>query len=166
LVLDEPTNDLDAETLDLLEEVLTDFKGTLFLVSHDREFLNNVVTSTWYLSGDGSVEETPGGWSDWAGRQERKRLEAAKDARVMKTSSTAQLPARPKKKTFKEEKELETLPARIEALETEKTSLHDAMADPDFYKNAGSKVAETTSRLAVLDTELEAAYARWAELEN
>ncbi len=164
LVLDEPTNDLDAETLDLLEEVLTDFKGTLFLVSHDREFLNNVVTSTWYLSGDGTVEETPGGWSDWAERQERKRLDFAKETRANKV--LAQTAVKPVKRTFKEERELEALPLRIEALEGEKTTLHQTMASPDFYKNAGSQVAEVAARLAEIEAELEASFARWAELEH
>ncbi len=162
LVLDEPTNDLDAETLDLLEEVLTDFSGTLFLVSHDREFLDNVVTSTWYLAGDGTVEETPGGWSDWAARQERKRPQA--EVRVGKTASA--VAARPKKRSFKEEKELESLPARIESLEAEKSALHEAMGVPDFYKNAGSKITETTALLESLERDLETAYARWAELES
>jgi ATP-binding cassette subfamily F protein uup len=169
LVLDEPTNDLDAETLDLLEELLTEFTGTLFLVSHDREFLDNVVTSTWYLAGDGRVDETPGGWSDWADRQARLRAEAAataKEAKAASGSVPASSAAKGKKRTFKEERELEALPARIEALEAEKTALHDTMASPDFYKTAGAGVAEVTARLAALDGELEAAYTRWAELEG
>ena len=170
LVLDEPTNDLDAETLDLLEELLTDFTGTLFLVSHDREFLDNVVTSTWSLAGDGTVEETPGGWSDWNDRQIRQRAELAAAARETKVSGLATTPvtpaAKPKKRSFKEERELEALPGRIEALEAEKVLLHDTMADPGFYKNAGTKVAEVTARLTAIDHELEAAYARWSELEG
>ena len=165
LVLDEPTNDLDAETLDLLEELLTDFKGTLFLVSHDREFLDNVVTSTWYLSGDGTVEETPGGWSDWAHRQERKRVEAVKDAKTAKATAAA-AQAKPTKRSFKEMKELETLPLRIEELEAAKAALHEAMANPDFYKNAGPKVQEATAQLAGIEKDLEAAYSRWSELEE
>jgi len=163
LVMDEPTNDLDAETLDLLEEVLTDFKGTLFLVSHDREFLNNVVTSTWYLSGDGTVEETPGGWSDWNDRQNRKRAAATATEKEAKRAASSE--AKPKKRSFKEERELEALPGRIQALEAEKVTLHEAMAAPDFYKTAGAKASETTSRLAAVEAELEATYARWATLE-
>jgi ATP-binding cassette subfamily F protein uup len=167
LVLDEPTNDLDAETLDLLEELLTEFSGTLFLVSHDREFLDNVVTSTWYLAGDGTVDETPGGWSDWADRQARLRSESAALAKEAKGAPAASpLTPKPKKRTFKEERELEALPARIEGLEAEKVNLHDTMASPDFYKTAGSRVAEVTARLAAIDAELEAAYNRWAELEG
>jgi ATP-binding cassette subfamily F protein uup len=166
LVLDEPTNDLDAETLDLLEEVLTEYTGTLFLVSHDREFLDDVVTSTWYLSGDGSVEETPGGWSDWNDRQNRQRAAAASVERETKAAQAAPAEAKPRKRSFKEERELEALPARLEALEAEKTALHDTMADPGFYKNAGPKVAEVTARLEALEKELAAAYHRWDELEN
>jgi len=169
LVLDEPTNDLDAETLDLLEEILNDFTGTLFLVSHDREFLNDVVTSTWYLE-DGTVEETPGGWSDWNDRQLRKRAESASLAREGKGAAPGSpaepATAKPKKRTFKEERELEALPARIEALEAEKASLHDTMASPDFYKTAGAKVTEVSARLASLEVELEKAYHRWGELES
>ena len=167
LVLDEPTNDLDAETLDLLEEVLSDFTGTLFLVSHDREFLDDVVTSTWYMAGDGTVDETPGGWSDWNDRQARQR--AASVAAEKEAKAEAKLPspgAKTKKRTFKEERELEALPGRIEALEAEKVALHDAMAAPDFYKTAGANAAETTARLAALEAELEVAYARWGELEG
>lgn len=164
LVLDEPTNDLDAETLDLLEEVLTDFKGTLFIVSHDREFLNNVVTSTWYLSGDGTVEETPGGWSDWNQRQIRKRAEAIATAKEAKAAAAADPSTKAKKRSFKEERELEALPGRIEALEAEKVKLHDEMAAPDFFKTAGVKANEVTNRLTAIDAELEAAYARWDEL--
>jgi len=168
LVLDEPTNDLDAETLDLLEEVLTEFTGTLFLVSHDRAFLDDVVTSTWSLEGDGTVEETPGGWSDWNDRQNRKRAEAAAAVKEARSAEALPVSAAPKvkKRTFKEERELEALPGRIEALEAEKVGLHDTMAAPDFYKNAGPKVTEVTARLAAIDAELEAALTRWMELEG
>ena len=170
LVLDEPTNDLDAETLDLLEEVLTDYTGTLFLVSHDREFLDDVVTSTWYLSGDGTVDETPGGWSDWNNRQTRLKAAATGAEREAREQDSAAQPGsqavKPKKRTFKEERELEALPARIEALETEKTALHGSMAQADFYKAAGARVTEVTARLVALEAELEAAYSRWGELEG
>jgi ATP-binding cassette subfamily F protein uup len=165
LILDEPTNDLDAETLDLLEELLTEFSGTLFLVSHDREFLDNVVTSTWYLAGDGTVEETPGGWSDWAARHDRERAGTAKESKEA-SARTETAPSRPKKRSFKDERELEVLPGRIEALELEKASLHSTMADPNFYRDAGTRVKETSERLVALDQELEAAYARWADLES
>ncbi|HTH13712.1 MAG TPA: ABC transporter ATP-binding protein, partial [Spirochaetia bacterium] len=165
---DEPTNDLDAETLDLLEELLTEFSGTLFLVSHDREFLDNVVTSTWYLAGDGTVDETPGGWSDWADRQARLKSESAALAKEAKAApgSVPPAPPKPKKRSFKDERELEALPGKIEALEAEKANLHETMASPDFYKTAGSRVTEVTNRLTALEVELEAAYTRWAELEE
>jgi len=164
LMFDEPTNDLDAETLDLLEELLSEFGGTVFLVSHDREFLDNVVTSTWFLSEDGTVVETPGGWSDWEARRAREKAAAASAEKSPAVSTPSAVPAK-KKRTFKEERELEALPARIETLETAIAALHEAMAAPDFYKN-GAKVPESTAKLAALESERDAAYRRWDELEN
>jgi ATP-binding cassette subfamily F protein uup len=163
LMFDEPTNDLDAETLDLLEELLSEFGGTIFLVSHDREFLDNVVTSTWFMSEDGTVVETPGGWSDWDARRLREKT-VKPAAPEKKPQSVTTLPAK-KKRSFAETKELETLPARIEGLEAEIEALHAAMAAPDFYKN-GALVPETTAKLARLEKERDAAYRRWEELEG
>ncbi|MHB8845069.1 MAG: ATP-binding cassette domain-containing protein [Nitrospirota bacterium] len=166
LVLDEPTNDLDIETLDLLEELLMDYNGTVLLVSHDRAFINNVVTSTLVLAGDGAVSEYVGGYDDWQ-RQSRQRTDApAVTARLEEKKE----PARPaagkqRKLTFKEQKELEDLPKRIEELEAELQKLHATMADPAFYRESGNKVASTTTRLENAEKELAVVYKRWEELE-
>jgi len=163
LVLDEPTNDLDSETLDLLEELLLDFSGTLLLVSHDREFLNNVVTSTLAFEGDGTVREYVGGYDDWLRQRPQPAAEPVAVKAVEKVRNRTE---KPRKLSFKEERELEALPEKIAALEDEQTTLHAQLADPDFYKNAGAGVAEINSRLAAIDEELEAAFARWEELEG
>jgi ATP-binding cassette subfamily F protein uup len=167
LVLDEPTNDLDAETLDLLEELLMEYAGTLLLVSHDREFLNNVVTSTLVLGGDGSVREYVGGYDDWL-RQAATESAAATTAVSARPLPEKAKPARerPRKLTFKEERELEALPERIAALEEEQGQLHATLADPDFYRTAGAEVARLNGRLAALETELATVYERWEELED
>jgi ATP-binding cassette subfamily F protein uup len=158
LVLDEPTNDLDLETLELLEEILVEFEGTLLMVSHDREFLDNVTTSTLALEGDGVVTETVGGYSDWE--------------RVSRASRTAEKPARkapkekpkttkPRKLTYKEQKELEALPGRIEELEAEQADIHTQLGDPKLYQESGNQVAELKARLEAIAAELTAGYARW-----
>jgi ATP-binding cassette subfamily F protein uup len=162
LVLDEPTNDLDMETLDLLEEFLLNYPGTVLLVSHDRAFLNNVVTSTLALEGDGVVKEYVGGYDDWL-RQSQVPLQPQKA--TPKKPATKQKSERPRKLSFKEKKELETLPQLIETLETEQQQLHDAMADPDFYKK-GSGIAAAAARLEDLKQQLENAYTRWQALEE
>jgi ATP-binding cassette subfamily F protein uup len=165
LVMDEPTNDLDAETLDLLEDLLLEYSGTLLLVSHDREFLNNVVTSTLVLDGDGSVREFVGGYDDWmqqaAGEAAASQVadrDAPEKARPQKE--------RPRKLSFKEERELETLPERIAGLEEEQGQLHTRLSDPEFYKSAGTEIASINARLAALETELALIYQRWEELEG
>ncbi len=160
LVLDEPTNDLDLETLDLLEELLADFKGTLFLVSHDRAFLNRVVTSTIVFEDNGRIGEYVGGYDDWLDQREETAA-----PQVVETSKEKPKRERVRKLTFKEKHELADLPARIDALETELAELHETMADPDFYRTAGEQVAETTIRLERLEAELAGAYARWEELD-
>jgi ABC transport system ATP-binding/permease protein len=163
LVLDEPTNDLDAETLELLEDLLMEYSGTLLLVSHDREFLNNVVSSTLAINSDGTVKETVGGYDDWLREQQ---LEA--------TPLTASKPTqekgkpqkdRPRKLSFKEERELEALPERITSLEAEQEQIHSTLADPEFYKNRGAEAVTLNARLEAIDAELLAAYGRWEELE-
>jgi ABC transport system ATP-binding/permease protein len=161
LVLDEPTNDLDLETLDLLEELLAEFKGTLFLVSHDRAFLNRVVTSTIAFEGDGKVVEYVGGYDDWLSQRSQPE-----------TTAPARKPVRekpkkegPRKLTFKERNELAELPRQIEELEKEQAELHERMADPAFYREAGEKVATARSRLTEVEEALEKAYGRWEELE-
>ena len=166
LIMDEPTNDLDAETLDLLEELLQDYSGTLLLVSHDREFLNNVVTSTLSCEGNGTVREYVGGYDDWL-RQSQTYLPpvstAAVPARQAKPRSGTE---RPRKLTFKEERELELLPERIGALEGEQEDLHRTLADPEFYRSAGGEVTRHNARLAEIEQELAEAYRRWEELES
>jgi ATP-binding cassette subfamily F protein uup len=165
LVLDEPTNDLDAETLDLLEELLLDYQGTLLVVSHDRDFLNSVVTSTIVLDGAGKVEEFVGGYDDWL-RQTQGQAEAGAPAKATPPESPRPVRERPRKLTFKENQELAALPERIAALEAEQSEILATLADPEFYKSAGSEVARLNARLPELETELAMAYARWEELEG
>ncbi len=165
LVMDEPTNDLDAETLDLLEELLAEYSGTLLLVSHDREFLDNVVTSTLVLGGDGSVREYVGGYADWL-RQAAAEAPAVQAAAKPVPEKPRKAAERPRKLTFKEERELEGLPERIAGLEEEQETLHQNLADPEFYRTAGAEVATINARLELLEQELAAAYQRWEELEG
>jgi ABC transport system ATP-binding/permease protein len=163
LVLDEPTNDLDIETLELLEELLLDFKGTLLLVSHDRTFLNNVVTSTLVFSGRGKIEEYVGGYDDWRRQREIPRVPDAEKP-VPKPPPRARTAA--VKMSFKEERELEALPQLLESLEAEKKELFRSLADPVFYRGASTEVAAANSRLQELEKELHAAYLRWDYLEE
>jgi len=163
LVMDEPTNDLDIETLELLEELLLDFKGTLLLVSHDRAFLNNVVTSTLVFAGPGKIGEYVGGYDDWL-----RQKEAAAAPVAEKTASKPQPRLRTPavKMSFKEERELEALPPLLEKLEAEKKGLYRSLADPDFYRNASGDVAAANARLQELEKELHTAYLRWEYLEE
>ena len=163
LVLDEPTNDLDAETLELLEDLLVEYSGTLLLVSHDREFLNNVVSSTLSIEPDGKVLESVGGYDDWLRQKESVEASAAPQKQVQEKARPQK--ERPRKLSYKEERELLTLPERIEELEQEQQQLHDRLADPELYKNAGPEVATINARLEALEAELLAAYERWEELE-
>jgi ATP-binding cassette subfamily F protein uup len=169
LILDEPTNDLDLETLELMEDLLMEFTGTLFLISHDREFLNNVVTSTLVFEGDGRWSEYAGGYDDWARQAGVVRdARAAKEPSKKERTAGASKPARTnrsKKLTFKEARELEALPATIEDLETERTRLYAELESPDFYRSQGDAVAETTGRVKELAALIETAYARWEALE-
>jgi len=161
MVLDEPTNDLDLETLDLLEELLAEFKGTLFLVSHDRAFLNRVVTSTMVFEGDGRIAEYVGGYDDWL--RQKPQPETGPKAKAPAKEKPRQERAR--KLTFKEKREFEEMPLRIDALEAEIAELHARMADPDFYRTAGEQVAATTERLDAVEQELATSYTRWEELD-
>jgi len=162
LILDEPTNDLDMETLDLLEELLLDYQGTVLLVSHDRSFLNNVVTSSLIFNGDGEVEEVIGGYDDWLATQPIQQTAPKKE----KTKS-APRKERPRKLSFKEKKELEQLPGKIDVLESEQVELHEQMANPDLYKEGdGSLITTLKERLQLAETELEEAYLRWDELDQ
>lgn len=163
LVLDEPTNDLDIETLDLLEEMLTEFTGTLLVVSHDRAFLDNVVTSTLVFEGGGQVNEYVGGYTDWLRQRKVPETVAAAPRRV-----EAVAPAKSEKKkklSFNEQKELAALPDRIDVLETERTSLYEKLADPAFTRD-GNALLQATARIAVLDREIVLLTERWEALET
>ncbi|MFC2156079.1 ATP-binding cassette domain-containing protein [Acidobacteriota bacterium] len=165
LIMDEPTNDLDIETLELLEELLLDFGGTLLLVSHDRVFLNNVVISNLVLEGEGVVSEYIGGYDDWLS-QRQVSGPGRKDKGNHKEEKQRKQSARSRKLTFNEERELETLPQHIEALEKEQQQLFEAMADPDFFKQDGNTIVRVKDRLMVVEKELGAAYERWQILEE
>lgn len=188
LVLDEPTNDLDVDTLELLEELLSEYDGTLLLVSHDRAFLDNVVTSTLVFEGasatslsraphlgpigegDGRVGEYVGGYEDWL-RQRRAPPVAERRAKPeTKSAVGAEPPAEPtpqkRKLSYKEQRELETLPARIENLEREQQQLEQSMSFSGFYQQDKATIAKTIARVEALRAELEGAYARWEALEN
>jgi ATP-binding cassette subfamily F protein uup len=173
LVLDEPTNDLDLETLELLETLLIDYQGTALLVSHDREFLNNVVTSTLVLEGDGAVKEYVGGYDDWS-RQRAGSVSARRPQEATETTprESAKQPAaeranaeKPRKLSYKEQRELEALPDRIAALEAEQQELHATLASPEFYRGEANQIAKTKQRLAEVDAEVAKAYERWETLE-
>lgn len=166
LVMDEPTNDLDAETLELLENLLVEFQGTLLLVSHDREFLDNVVTSTLVFEGDGRIGEYVGGYADWL--RQRASATAAAAATAAAKSESASTPvraAKPKKMSQKEQRELESLPATIERLEQEQGELTTQLSDPQFYQKQPGAVPQLQGRIQEVETALAAAYARWEELE-
>ena len=167
LILDEPTNDLDLETLELLEDLLVDYGGTLLLVSHDRAFLDNVVTSTLVFEGDGVIEEYVGGYQDYL-RQRRPPAEAREAAPARSgTIPTKQADSRRRRKLgYKEQRELAELPERIEALEAEQRQLQQQTADPAFYQGEKHEISCVMARLGELEQELEQAYARWEVLES
>jgi ATP-binding cassette subfamily F protein uup len=164
LVLDEPTNDLDLETLERIEELLLEFQGTLLVVSHDRTFLDNVVTSTIVCEGPGEWNEYVGGYEDWL-RQRQPDVEVAPVARPVRPSAE-RTSTRPRRIGFLEKRELGELPGRIEALEAEKQRLYAMMASPTFYTSRGDEVAQAKQQLAGLEAALQTAYARWVELET
>ena len=163
LVLDEPTNDLDVETLELLEDMLINYPGTILLVSHDRAFLNNVVTSTLVLEGDGKVTEYVGGYDDWI-RQRSQIVPDQSQKKPAKKKSTRPPKTKPLKLTFNQQRKFDALPQLIEDLEAQIASLHDKMAEPSFYKQDGAIIAEENAKLDSLDARLATAYARWEEL--
>ncbi|WP_018936959.1 ATP-binding cassette domain-containing protein [Thioalkalivibrio sp. ALJ24] len=178
LVLDEPTNDLDVETLELLESLLIEYKGSAIVVTHDRAFLDNVATSTLVVPGDGSIEEFVGGWSDLPERVTRRLIEGdpAPDtgaaARPVAPAPEPSTPSptsghteRPRKLSYKDARELEALPGRIEALETEQDTINQALCDPETQRD-GERVRELQQRLTEVEQELEEAYQRWEELES
>jgi ABC transport system ATP-binding/permease protein len=168
LVLDEPTNDLDLETLELLEIQLLEFSGTILLVSHDRDFLDNVVTSTLVFEGNGKVQEYIGGYQDWLHQRsvpEEKKAEDTprNDASVSLSTKTA--PSR-KKLSYREQREFDQLPGRIEALEAEQESLNAGISAPDFYKEPAEKIKQTLARLEELQQELLDVYALWDTMDS
>jgi ATP-binding cassette subfamily F protein uup len=174
LVLDEPTNDLDLETLELLESQLVEWPATLLLVSHDRVFLDDVVTSTFVFEGDGAVREYVGGYEDWL--RQRAKPSAGSRGRVkpntrgfLAQAAVADAPAatvKPKKLSYKDQRELDALPDRIDALETEERDLNRQVAGPEFYREPADAIAATLVRLETLHQELIDAYARWHELDS
>jgi ATP-binding cassette subfamily F protein uup len=178
VVMDEPTNDLDLETLELLETQLVDWPGTLLLVSHDRVFLDNVVTSTIVFEGAGRIEEYVGGYADWlrqrrhsrpadsaAGRADSGRANAGSSS-AASGDAPAAMAASPKKLSYNEQRELTSLPARIETLESELTQLQASIASPEFYKEGADAIARTMARSTEVEELLLAAYARWDELDG
>ncbi len=178
LVLDEPTNDLDIETLEILEDLLLEYTGTLLLVSHDRAFLNNLVTSVLVLDGQGGVTESVGGYDDWLRQSSQAQAEPeaeapAKPAQAAAARSKSAAADQIRKPTYKEQRSLEAqarelaeLPGRIEALEAEQHRLTSRMAGPAFYQQDGDEISRSAGRLKELDEELRQAYARWEELEG
>jgi ATP-binding cassette subfamily F protein uup len=183
LILDEPTNDLDVESLELLEELVTDFDGTIVLVSHDREFLDNIVTSVWVFDDDsseqGTIHEYVGGYSDWYNQYqqrqqdnalpEKERNESGKTSTAesgdVQTSGTTQSAA-PKKLSYKEQRELEELPIRIEQLETEKAELEQHMTQSGFYQQDEQTIKDSLQRLDNINQQLDHAYQAWERLES
>ena len=168
LILDEPTNDLDIETLEILEDLLLDYEGTLLLVSHDRAFLNNIVTSTLILDGSGDVKEFIGGYEDW-----KKQLDevpasksTTKPAQTTQTESKSDSKPAVRKLSYNEKRELEELPQRIEKLEEEQRQLTLKMEAPSFYQQEGAIITQAVERLEQIHKELSQAYERWGELEG
>jgi ATP-binding cassette subfamily F protein uup len=173
LVLDEPTNDLDLETLELLEQQLVDWPGTLLLVSHDRRFLDNVVTSTFAFEGEGRVEEYVGGYEDYLRQRQSGNTKNLSGATKKPSGGAKNQSGSPKdasgkkrKRTFKEEREYAELPGRISALEEEHKQLQTALADPAFYKKPGSEIQAAVDRVEQIDRELHEAMSRWDDLDS
>jgi ABC transport system ATP-binding/permease protein len=171
LVLDEPTNDLDIETLELLEELVAEFPGTVLLVSHDRTFLDNIVTSTLAFEGGGRVVEYVGGWQDYV-RQSARADKGPRPRTAQRLASSSKSPGAdrgaspPRKLSFKEQRELDLLPAHIEALETEQQRLQKESESAEFYKESADHIRGVLARLDQLANEIETALARWMELEE
>jgi ATP-binding cassette subfamily F protein uup len=165
LVLDEPTNDLDIETLELLEALLQNYSGTLFLVSHDREFLDNVVTQVIAFEGNGILQEYVGGYEDWLrAKAFQKAAAKQKEPQLPATKAPASLPRI--KLAYRETRELDELPGKIEALEQEQADIRGQLCSPDIYRNSPDKVRVLEQRLTSLDEELMSHLTRWEELEE
>jgi ATP-binding cassette subfamily F protein uup len=179
LVLDEPTNDLDLETLELLEAQLVEWPGTLLLVSHDRAFLDNVVTSTFVFEGGGIVAEYVGGYEDWLRQRKAPPLPAATNPKPPPAGdpgprspggsaplTTSVVATTDKKLSYRERRELDGLPARIEALETEQRTMGGTIADPMFYKEPAARITEALERVQQIERELADLYERWYALDS
>ncbi|MFQ5643789.1 MAG: ATP-binding cassette domain-containing protein [Thiogranum sp.] len=165
LVLDEPTNDLDIDTLDLLEDLLADYAGTVLLVSHDRSFLDRVVTSTLVFEGNGTVREYVGGYADWLRQRAAvKPKQAVTDGKPLRKQAGPD--ARPARLGYRDQRELEQLPRQIETLEAGIEALHERMSDPAFYQLEGNEIAAARKQLADIEDALQTAYRRWEELES
>ena len=165
LVMDEPTNDLDIETLELLEELVLEYPGTLLLVSHDRAFLNNVVTSTLVLEGDGLINEYIGGYDDWLIQKKPARLGPVK-IKSVKEIIRPKKPVIARKLNSKEQCEFNSIPSVIEKMEVEQKQVYALLADFNFYQKGPEEIAKTEARLEFLSNEIEKAYARWEYLEE
>ncbi len=166
LVLDEPTNDLDIETLELLEELLGNYQGTLLLVSHDREFLDNVVTSTLVFAGHGIIEEYIGGYQDWVRQAKQAEKNITIQQKTASTKTSKEITQTSSKLSYKDQKALADLPRQIEKLEAEQKALQELIASPEFYQRTPAAIATTTTRLKEVDQDLADAYKRWEELET
>jgi len=163
LVLDEPTNDLDIDTLELLEQLLQDYSGTVLIVSHDRTFLDNVVTQSIVFEGDGKLTEIVGGYGDWLAWKRQQTQTPVAKAEAPK--SVAAKPAAKSKLSYKDARELEALPAQIQLLEAEQMDIAARLADPALYQTDPKSAAKLQARSEVIDTELLDALARWETLE-
>lgn len=166
LILDEPTNDLDIETLELLEDMLASYEGTMLLVSHDRDFINNVVTSTIVFEGEGKVREYVGGYDDWLRQRAQQQTSSASSNKAGQKSESK---AKPRKKSaklsYKDQRELDQLPAEIAQFEGQIEKLHKEMASPDFYQQSKEQIADANAQLEQLEATLEQRFERWEELE-
>jgi ATP-binding cassette subfamily F protein uup len=165
LVLDEPTNDLDVETLELLEELLSDYQGTLLLVSHDRSFIDAVVTSTLVFEGDGVITECAGGYSDWLREKSARESDLPAAAAEKSVASKSKQKRAVSKLSYKLQRELDELPGAIERLEKEIEALHAQLADPELYRENVERVSELKQQLSTRESELEQVFERWEELE-
>ncbi len=171
LVLDEPTNDLDIETLELLEELLANYQGTLLLVSHDRQFVDNTVMTSWIFEGNGVIEEFVGGYHD--AQQQRSQVKqiravekpANEKAVVEAPLKTVPVKGKPKKLSYKLQRELEELPAKLEELESQIDSLQELVNSADFFNQSVDKTQSVLDKLSAVEQELEVAFERWEELE-
>ncbi|MCP3951196.1 MAG: ATP-binding cassette domain-containing protein [Desulfobacterales bacterium] len=166
LVLDEPTNDLDSETLELLEQKLIEYPGTLLLVSHDRDFLNNVVTSTLVFEGDGRIGEYAGGYDDWCMQRTDPPDTDRPLVQVKKGSKKSGGGRKKKKLGFNEQRELDSLPVKIETLETEQQALYAEMSAPEFYTRDGTAISRAKKQLETIETQITQAYQRWETLQS